>query len=118
MSRVVNGRELPEFAGLRQYRKTRTTGTHVGLYEGGPAGLDTDGGRQPWSTVCEEHGAVISHVSLEDARSWAPHPEVWCEWCAGYTKGRPCDCMTEDPGDGYGERVVTHSAGCELHPEF
>ena len=28
-----------------------------------------------------------------------------------------CDCMVEDPGDGYGERVVTHSGTCPLHPE-
>lgn len=28
-----------------------------------------------------------------------------------------CHCMTEDPGDGLGERVVTHSGGCHLHPE-
>lgn len=27
-----------------------------------------------------------------------------------------CDCMTEDPGDGLGERVVTHSRRCPLHP--
>ena len=25
--------------------------------------------------------------------------------------------MTEDPGDGYGERVVTHSLECPQHPE-
>lgn len=30
---------------------------------------------------------------------------------------RRCDCMTENPGDGYGERVVTHSARCPLHPD-
>lgn len=28
-----------------------------------------------------------------------------------------CQCMTEDPGDGLGERVVTHSLSCRLHPE-
>lgn len=28
-----------------------------------------------------------------------------------------CTCMTEDPGDGFGERVVTHSGGCPLAPE-
>jgi hypothetical protein len=26
-----------------------------------------------------------------------------------------CDCMTEDPGDGFGERVATHSMSS--HPE-
>ncbi len=33
------------------------------------------------------------------------------------TSAAICDCMTEDPGDGYGERVVTHSGACYLHPE-
>lgn len=28
-----------------------------------------------------------------------------------------CQCMTEDPGDGWGERVLVHSARCPLHPE-
>lgn len=28
-----------------------------------------------------------------------------------------CGCMTEDPGDGFGERVVVHSMTCPLHPE-
>jgi hypothetical protein len=31
---------------------------------------------------------------------------------------RDCDCMTEDLGDGLGERVVTHSLSCPLHPEY
>jgi hypothetical protein len=31
---------------------------------------------------------------------------------------QPCGCMTEDPGDGYGERVVTHSGKCPLHPDY
>lgn len=26
--------------------------------------------------------------------------------------------MTEDPGDGLGERVVTHSLTCPEHPDF
>jgi hypothetical protein len=30
----------------------------------------------------------------------------------------PCECMTEDLGDGFGERVVTHSMRCPLHPEY
>lgn len=29
-----------------------------------------------------------------------------------------CECMTEDLGDGFGERVVTHSSGCVLHPDY
>jgi len=28
-----------------------------------------------------------------------------------------CTCMTEDLGDGLGERVVTHSGTCPKHPD-
>lgn len=34
-----------------------------------------------------------------------------------YELVKTCGCMTEDPGDGLGERVVTHSLGCPQHPE-
>jgi hypothetical protein len=30
---------------------------------------------------------------------------------------KECRCMVEDPRDGYGERVVTHSLDCPHHPE-
>lgn len=29
-----------------------------------------------------------------------------------------CACMTEDPGDGHGERVITHSGTCPQHPDY
>ena len=29
-----------------------------------------------------------------------------------------CGCMAENPGDGEGERVLTHSATCFLHPDY
>lgn len=35
----------------------------------------------------------------------------------GAKQASECTCMTEDPGDGYGERVVTHSLDCPEHPE-
>ena len=72
---------MPEYAGLRQYRKARSTGTHVGVYDGGPAGMDTEGGR--WQTVCEEHGYLASHGTLSLAREHASEPENWCEVCMG-----------------------------------
>ena len=71
----------PEYAGLVRYRRARSTGTHVGVYNGAVAGLDTDGGEMPWSTVCEEHGGVVSHRTRADATSWAPRPEEWCPTC-------------------------------------
>ena len=72
---------MPDYAGLRQYRKARSTGTHVGVYDGVEAGMDTDGGR--WQTVCEEHGAICSHETLTLARNHASAPEGWCEACEG-----------------------------------
>lgn len=73
------GRAMPDYAGLRSYTRARSTGTHVGVYDGEPAGMDTAGGR--WQTVCEEHGSVISHETLRLARQWASCPEDWCETC-------------------------------------
>lgn len=65
--------------GLVQLRKSRQTGTMVGIYDGELQGLDTESGR--WSTVCEEHGTVIAHQTLALAKTWAPVPDEWCEDC-------------------------------------
>lgn len=35
----------------------------------------------PWSTVCEAHGAVVSHATRRVAEQWLSHPEEWCEEC-------------------------------------
>jgi hypothetical protein len=65
--------------GLRLTRRARETGYYVSLYDGGPAGMDTDGGR--WQTVCEQHGWIISHTTFDFARGWLSHPLEWCEDC-------------------------------------
>lgn len=45
-------------------------------------------------------------------------PSLWAaRKCANAFKST-CTCMTEDPGDGFGERVVIHSGSCRLHPDF
>jgi hypothetical protein len=72
---------MPDYAGLRYYTRARSTGTHVGVYDGIEAGMDTDGGR--WQTVCEEHGEICSHETLQTARDFAPCPEEWCKHCSG-----------------------------------
>ena len=72
---------MPNYAGLRQWTKSRQTGNYVGVYDGKLAGMDTDGGR--WQTVCEPHGNVISHKTLELALPFAPVPKEWCDRCAG-----------------------------------
>lgn len=71
----------PNHAGLRYWARARSTGTHVGIYDGIAAGMDTDAGR--WQTVCHEHGWIISHETLALARRHAPCPEEWCEVCSG-----------------------------------
>lgn len=39
-----------------------------------------------------------------------------CQRCQA--KARKCTCMPENPGDGGGERVLTHSSTCFHHPEY
>jgi hypothetical protein len=66
------------FAGCVSQRKSRVTGTLVGVYRNDQAGLDT---AEPWSTVCEDHGHVVSHDTLRLAIWHAADPSGWCESC-------------------------------------
>jgi hypothetical protein len=66
------------YAGCVVRRKARQTGTLVGVYHNGQSGVDSD---VPWSTVCEEHGTVLTHPSLRLAHSHASDPLGWCEMC-------------------------------------
>lgn len=70
-----------ELAGCIEYRKRRSTGFYVGVYNGEEAGMDTDDGRMPWSTVCEEHSTVIHHATKTLALAHARDPQGWCEEC-------------------------------------
>jgi hypothetical protein len=72
---------MPDHAGLIYWRRSRATGTQVGVYNGEEAGLDTDGGECPWTTVCENHGGVCSHPTRALAIAHAPHPDQWCPTC-------------------------------------
>src|SRR5262249_23298229 len=58
----------------------RETGTLVGVYHAGQAGMDNDP-LTPWFTVCEEHHYLVGHPSLRLARQWAPAPSEWWERC-------------------------------------
>jgi hypothetical protein len=66
-------------AGCVQRRRCQQTGLSVGIYYNEQALFDVDAG--PWSTVCEEHGCVVGHPTLQLARDHAPDPEGWCEDC-------------------------------------
>ncbi|MFO7894800.1 MAG: hypothetical protein R6U63_13780 [Longimicrobiales bacterium] len=73
-------------AGCVQLRKAHQTGTMIGVYRNDQAGLDDDDGRLPWSTVCEDHGWIVSHPTLGQARRHAPDPLGWCEDCREATR--------------------------------
>lgn len=68
-------------AGCVQQHHARSNGALVGVYQGDQAGLDTDNGTHPWSTVCEAHGTVICHRTLVLAKFHAVDPEGWCDEC-------------------------------------
>jgi len=65
-------------AGCVVQRRSRRTGTLIGLYAAEQAGLDPASG--PWATVCEDHGAIATHATLNLARAHLPAVE-WCEAC-------------------------------------
>jgi hypothetical protein len=39
-------------------------------------------GNDKWMTICEDHGHVEGHQTLENARFFASRPVSWCRWCA------------------------------------
>lgn len=81
-------RAAPDHAGLRYWAQARSTRTHVGVYDGVAAQMDAAAGR--WQTVCEEHGWIVSHRTLELARGHASHPDDWCGYCSGeFTEPSP-----------------------------
>lgn len=66
-------------AGCVQQHRCRQNGRVVGVYNAEQAMLDSDAG--PWVTVCEDHGTVVNHHTLELALKHAPDPMGWCEDC-------------------------------------
>jgi hypothetical protein len=76
------------YAGLREERRSRRTGARVALFEAAPAGYDDEGGR--WVTVCETHGTICNHETLELARFHLPMCE-WCEECMELLEAKDLD---------------------------
>jgi hypothetical protein len=68
-------------AGCVTQRRSRDTGALIGLYHAGQASMGTEAGA--WATVCEDHGSVINHARLADARAWMAEPSIWCDGCRG-----------------------------------
>lgn len=68
-----------ERSGCVQLRRSRKTGTLVGIYRASEAGLDDEGGA--WVTVCEDHGTLCNHETRKLAEWHAPSVD-WCEDCS------------------------------------
>ncbi len=70
-----------EYEGVVESRRARSTGTLVALLDGEHPEVDNDphGGR--WATLCEDHGGVVYHRALTDAKDFLSHPEEWCPTC-------------------------------------
>lgn len=60
----------------------------VGLYRGEEAGMDTDGGKAPWSLVCEDHSHVVHFETRAIAEHHGVKPLGWCDVCSGAEKYR------------------------------
>jgi hypothetical protein len=67
--------------GVIQVTRARSTGTLVLVVDGDKFGVDTDDGRQPFSTICDDHGGCIMHATKSLALSWAAAPHMWCPTC-------------------------------------
>lgn len=67
-------------AGCVRLRVARATRTVVGVYRSDEAGWESDPDL-PWTTVCEEHSALVCHSRRVDADRYAAHPDDWCEDC-------------------------------------
>lgn len=67
-------------AGCVIQRRSRETGTLVGLYHSLQSGMESDP-ELPWSTVCEDHSSIVSHPTLRDAKHFLGYPTQWCDDC-------------------------------------
>lgn len=74
---VARNHSLP---GMIRRVVSSTTGTTVTLWDGELQGMDMDAGR--WQTVCEGHGHIVSHRTLELAKAHLGNVTGWCEGCA------------------------------------
>jgi len=80
MSKPVQAYSHDGLVGCVERRRSRHTGTEVGLYHGEQSGMERDP-ESPWVTVCEVHNTLVAHASLALARSHLPRPDGWCDEC-------------------------------------
>ena len=60
-------------------RKNRETGTYITVGNADQDGWCNSGG--DFYTLCEDHGQIINHETVSQARGWASNPTSWCETC-------------------------------------
>lgn len=80
MPRPVKQYSFNDLAGCVEQRRSRETGTMVGLYHGDQAGMENDP-EFPWLTVCEDHSTISVHASLSLAKRTLGFPTNWCDEC-------------------------------------
>lgn len=80
--RLALDAEVRSRKGCLQLRRSRATGTLVGLYRSAEGDMEVDP-ELPYTTVCEDHSTLVSHRTLADARANLGHPEGWCDACRG-----------------------------------
>ena len=73
---------------IREEAVARSTGATVQLLDLTAPGsefepeLDRDGNVEcRWANVCVDHGFIVTHRTLEAARSFRSAPEEWCDGC-------------------------------------
>lgn len=69
------------YAGERERRRARATGSVVVLLDthDPECDLDPEGGR--WATLCDDHSTICNHPTRRVARHHMPRPDGWCEEC-------------------------------------
>jgi hypothetical protein len=82
------------YNGIVQRTKSRDSKTHILVVVNEQYGTDDS---ERASTICEEHGWIVSHRSIGIAKSHAPKPTEWCEPCADVKDGKCRECG-EVPG--------------------
>jgi hypothetical protein len=81
----------------RYYRTTRARETGTQVTTGHAVDMGLDPGEYNgveltrWYNLCEVHGCIVGHQTLELAKSFAAAPTEWCEDCR--------DAVWVDPGD-------------------
>jgi hypothetical protein len=75
------------FSGKISEKVSPHTKTRVSVYHSEQAGFDYSDG-QRYTTICEDHGNLVTTPSQAHARSAAVNPSDWCEDCqtAGKTR--------------------------------